>query len=150
MAMGTSWGTGAIILRNARRDKRRRRWFMLTGKIFQEQSMVKRLGVAILGLALILWAAMPAQSADSDAHLRAAVQALRRLDPAHIVVAVPTAAAETCERLATEADEVVCAAMPQPFRAVSLWYDDFPQATDEEVHDLLEEARRQHAVPAHG
>ena len=39
--------------------------------------MVKRLGAAVLGLALILWAAMPAQSADSDAHLRAAVQALQ-------------------------------------------------------------------------
>ena len=48
-----------------------------------------------------------------------------------------------------EADEVVCAAMPHPFRAVGLWYEDFPQATDDEVHDLLEEARREQAMPAH-
>jgi len=39
--------------------------------------------------------------------MRAAVKALRRLGPERIAVAVPTAAAETCERLAREADEVV-------------------------------------------
>ena len=43
----------------------------------------------------------------------------------------------------------MCAAMPEPFRAVGLWYEDFPQATDDEVHDLLEEARREQAMPAH-
>jgi predicted phosphoribosyltransferase len=72
--------------------------------------------------------------------MRAAVQALRRLDPARIVVAVPTAAAETCERLAAEADEVVCASTPRPFHAVGLSYRDFSQTTDAEVSDLLRRA----------
>ena len=36
--------------------------------------------------------------------------------------------------------------MPSPFRAVGLWYRDFPQATDDEVHDLLAEARREREV----
>src|SRR5688572_8124254 len=47
----------------------------------------------------------------------AAVQALRRLQPARIVVAVPTGAAETCAQLRELADEVVCASTPRPFRA---------------------------------
>jgi putative phosphoribosyl transferase len=82
--------------------------------------------------------------------MRAAVLAIRQQHPAHLTVAVPVGAPDTCRQLAGEADEVVCAAMPEPFRAVGLWYEDFPQATDEEVHDLLEEARREHAMPAHG
>ena len=51
--------------------------------------------------------------------------------------------------LRQDADEVVCAAMPSPFRAVGRWYRDFPQASDDEVHQLLEEARREHEATAH-
>jgi predicted phosphoribosyltransferase len=79
--------------------------------------------------------------------MRAAVQALRRLDPARVVVAVPTAAAETCERLAAEADEVVCASTPRPFHAVGLSYRDFAQTTDAEVSDLLRRAASGAAGP---
>src|SRR6195256_4817063 len=53
----------------------------------------------------------------------AAVKALQTQRPARIVVAVPTASAETCEELRSEADEVVCATTPEPFRAVGLWYE---------------------------
>jgi predicted phosphoribosyltransferase len=81
--------------------------------------------------------------------MRAAVLALRQQHPARLVVAVPVGAPETCEQLRSEADEVVCAATPQPFQAVGLWYREFPQATDEEVHDLLEEARRERAAAPH-
>lgn len=82
--------------------------------------------------------------------MRAAVLAIRQQHPAHLAVAVPVGAPDTCRQLMNEADEVVCAAMPQPFRAVGLWYEDFPQATDDEVHELLDEARREYAMPAHG
>jgi len=81
--------------------------------------------------------------------MRAAVLAIRQQQPARLTVAVPVGARGTCRQLTAEADEVVCAAMPEPFRAVGLWYEDFPQATDDEVHDLLEEARREQAMPAH-
>ena len=33
--------------------------------------------------------------------------------------------------------EVVCAATPEPFYAVGLWYEDFSQTSDAEVRDLL-------------
>ena len=70
--------------------------------------------------------------------MRAAVVALRRLKPARIIVAVPTAAPSTCEEFRHEADECVCDITPDPFYAVGLWYEDFSQTTDDEVRDLLE------------
>jgi putative phosphoribosyl transferase len=82
--------------------------------------------------------------------MRAAVLAIRQQHPARLTVAVPVGAPDTCQQLRDEADEVVCAAMPQPFRAVGLWYQEFPQASDDEVHDLLEAARREHAAATHG
>jgi predicted phosphoribosyltransferase len=76
--------------------------------------------------------------------MRAAVAALRRLGPARIVVAVPTAAPSTCDAFRREADECVCDITPDPFHAVGVWYEDFAQTTDEEVRDLLARS----AVPA--
>jgi len=72
--------------------------------------------------------------------MRAAVAALRLEGPARIVVAVPVAASETCDAFLSIADDVVCAYAPEPFHAVGLWYDDFEQTTDEEVHELLDQA----------
>jgi predicted phosphoribosyltransferase len=72
--------------------------------------------------------------------MRAAVAAARAAGPARIVVAVPTAPASTCERLRREADEVVCASTPRPFRAVGYSYRSFPQTSDEEVRELLRAA----------
>jgi putative phosphoribosyl transferase len=72
--------------------------------------------------------------------MRAAVAGLRARQPAQIVVAVPTAAPETCEAFENEVDEVVCAVTPQPFFGVGMWYEDFSQTSDEEVRRLLEEA----------
>lgn len=69
--------------------------------------------------------------------MRAAAAALREQKPARIVVAVPVAAPATCEQFRDEVDEVVCAATPEPFRGVGLWYEDFSQTTDEEVRELL-------------
>jgi erythromycin esterase-like protein/predicted phosphoribosyltransferase len=78
----------------------------------------------------------------TGATMQAAIAAVRRQQPARIVVAVPTASRETCEQLKAEADEVICAVTPEPFHAVGLWYEDFSQTSDEEVRDLLTRARR--------
>ena len=85
----------------------------------------------------------------TGATMRAALKAVRQLNPHWLVAAVPVGASETCDLLRREADEVVCAATPYPFRAVGLWYRDFPQSTDEEVKRLLAQAQREHAQPAH-
>lgn len=69
--------------------------------------------------------------------MRAAIQALRRLGPAHIVVALPAAPRSACEELRLEVDKVVCATTPSPFFAVGASYWDFTQPTDDEVRELL-------------
>jgi predicted phosphoribosyltransferase len=73
--------------------------------------------------------------------MRVAVQALRKMDPARIVVAVPVAAASTYASFRAEGVEIVCLRTPEPFHAVGLWYEDFSQTEDEEVHELLRRAR---------
>lgn len=72
--------------------------------------------------------------------MRAAAEALRQMEPAKLVVAVPVAAALTCNNLKHEVDEVICIATPEQFFAVGQWYRDFGQTTDEEVRALLERA----------
>jgi putative phosphoribosyl transferase len=71
--------------------------------------------------------------------MRAAVLALRQRQARFILVAVPVAPREICERLRSEADEVLCAFQPLHFRAVGYFYADFSQTSDEEVRQLLAE-----------
>ena len=73
----------------------------------------------------------------TGATMLAAARALRGLGPARIVVAAPVGSREACRVFEKEVDEVHCAAMPEPFRAVGLWYDDFNPTTDAEVIELL-------------
>jgi predicted phosphoribosyltransferase len=71
--------------------------------------------------------------------MKAAVQAVRRHEPARVVVAAPVGAPSSCEELKDTADETFCARVPEGFSAVGQWYYDFSQTTDEEVRQLLEE-----------
>jgi len=74
--------------------------------------------------------------------MKAAIRAVRQQGPRRLIVAVPTAPAETCEQLRESADEVVCALTPDPFFAVGGSYADFSQTTDEEVRDLIASAAK--------
>jgi len=76
----------------------------------------------------------------TGASMRVAARAVRRLEPAELVVAVPVAPPETCENLRFEADEIVCAVTPALFSSVGSWYEDFTQTTDQEVRDLLQKS----------
>jgi predicted phosphoribosyltransferase len=79
--------------------------------------------------------------------MRAAVRALRQQQPKKMIVAVPVGARETCDSFKHEVDTMaVCAITPEPFQAVGLWYLDFAQTTDEEVHDLLARANETKAA----
>jgi putative phosphoribosyl transferase len=74
--------------------------------------------------------------------MRAAISALRLEGARRIVVGVPVAPRETCEAIRAEVDEIVCVEMPEQFRAVGMWYDDFGQTSDEEVSALLARANQ--------
>jgi len=72
--------------------------------------------------------------------MKAAVEAVRSLRPARIIVAVPVGSPDTCREFAAIADDIICARAPEHFAAVGQWYDDFRQTTDEEVRELLQAA----------
>jgi len=72
--------------------------------------------------------------------MRAAVAALRKMQPRAILVAVPVAAPQTCDEFRNEGIDIVCLRTPEPFQAVGLWYEDFSQTSDEEVHEILDRA----------
>ncbi|WP_328790385.1 MULTISPECIES: phosphoribosyltransferase [unclassified Streptomyces] len=70
----------------------------------------------------------------------AACEVARAQGAARVVLAVPVAPPDAVARLGSAADEVVCLATPQAFRAVGEWYQDFSQTQDEEVVFLLARA----------
>lgn len=76
--------------------------------------------------------------------MRAAVAVTRQQQPARVVVAVPVGARDSCDALAPEVDELIAVGMPVMFRAVSQWYKEFDQTSDEEVQDLLATAWSEH------
>jgi predicted phosphoribosyltransferase len=68
---------------------------------------------------------------------RAAIQVVRALGAANVVLAVPVAPPDTVRALEQVADVVVAVVTPTPMWAIGAWYDDFSQTTDEEVVRLL-------------
>lgn len=74
----------------------------------------------------------------------AALKAVRQGNPDRIVIAVPVCARETVSSIERMGGvDVVCASVPETFRAVGIWYRNFTQTSDAEVIELLEEASGQ-------
>jgi predicted phosphoribosyltransferase len=70
--------------------------------------------------------------------IAAAVKALKGMQPAKIVVAVPVASMEACQELEAQSGvKCICAATPEPFYGVGMWYEDFSQVSDREVQEVL-------------
>lgn len=78
----------------------------------------------------------------TGASMFAAISALRKANPAKIVVAVPVAAPEVCSAMRRVADECVCVLTPAQLYGVGAWYTDFSQTNDSEVRTILEAAAR--------
>ncbi|GAB42961.1 peptidase S09 family protein, partial [Gordonia terrae NBRC 100016] len=67
-----------------------------------------------------------------------AVDSVRAVGAARVVVAVPTAPSDSVHRLRDRGvDEVIVLVTPEPFRAVGLSYRDFAQVDDDEVITAL-------------
>jgi putative phosphoribosyl transferase len=75
--------------------------------------------------------------------MQAAIEALRQMKAARIVIAVPVAPAYTCDRIRSEVDDLVCLQTPEPFYGVGQFYVDFSQVSDEEVNEFLDCAARE-------
>lgn len=76
----------------------------------------------------------------TGATMRAALRSVRAGNPARLVMAAPVGSVEACAAMASEADEVVCLAQPEPFFAVGLHYEHFEPTEESEVRALLEQA----------
>jgi len=72
----------------------------------------------------------------TGASMRAAIRAVTGR-AGRVIVAVPVGARTTCEELCSMVDELVCALIPEPLDAVSLFYREFQATSDEEVRELL-------------
>lgn len=69
--------------------------------------------------------------------MHAAVMSVKKMKPYSITVAVPVAALAPSEAIRSEVDELMCLSTPEPFGAVGIWYEEFPQTSDLEVQKLL-------------
>lgn len=79
--------------------------------------------------------------------LRAAIEVLRKRQPARLVVAVPFASLSAYTEFGSQVDEMVVFNLTDNFWAVGQAYEDFAQVTDAEVTRLMEmaDASRLHA-----
>ena len=77
----------------------------------------------------------------TGATARVAIHALKRKGPARLILAVPVAPPDSAAELAREVDELVCLETPEQFFAISQFYADFPQVSDQEVSDVLARQR---------
>ena len=83
----------------------------------------------------------------TGASMKAALHAVRQLQPKWLVCAVPVAAPDSLEDIRPLADEVVCLYAPPGFRAVGMYYGDLPQIEDAQVCAALNAARHDENTP---
>lgn len=86
----------------------------------------------------------------TGATMRAAIQAVRQLSPAAIIVAIPVGAPESVAAVAKLVERTVCLFTPDPFSSIGQWYREFGQVSDSEVQDLLQQAWRHEGTEASG
>ena len=73
----------------------------------------------------------------TGATTRAALRATRIRNPRKLVLAVPVAPTECIVQMREETDEVICLEDHELFWAISFYYQDFQQVSDEEVIAIL-------------
>ncbi|HLW91687.1 MAG TPA: phosphoribosyltransferase family protein [Roseiarcus sp.] len=75
----------------------------------------------------------------TGATTRAALGAVRRQNPAKLILAIPVAASEVLHDLRDEADAIVCLEDYELFGWIGAYYRDFRQISDVEVINILAE-----------
>ena len=88
------------------------------------------------------WVIVVDDGIATGATVRAAIAVLRHLEVSRLVVATPTVSSSTASELRPEVDELVALITPTEFFGVGDWYEDFGQTTDEQVRELLAQAKQ--------
>jgi len=73
----------------------------------------------------------------TGATVRAAIEVVRAQQPSAIVLAVPVVQESVAEELRQDVHELVSVITPPDLIAIGVWYESFPQLTDEEVRRTL-------------
>jgi putative phosphoribosyl transferase len=76
----------------------------------------------------------------TGATIRAAILAIRALRPKKIILAAPVGPTDTIAALRRDVDEIVCLEIHDAFGAIGIYYRDFRQLHDDEIHELLSRA----------
>lgn len=79
----------------------------------------------------------------------ASIAAIRRLNPRHIVGAIPVGPQETIRELRRQVDRLVVLMTPEPFYAVGDFYADFTQVEDRDVLHYMQLAQAALAAYKH-
>jgi putative phosphoribosyl transferase len=74
----------------------------------------------------------------TGATMQAALWAVHQEKPQKVIAAFPVASGEAIDRLAADADEIICLRQPAFFYAVGQFYTQFTQVDDQEVLQILE------------
>ena len=69
--------------------------------------------------------------------LLAAVRSIKNQNPLSITLAIPIASKEALHKIEGEVDRIICLEIPEDFRSVGQFYEEFVQITDDEVIELL-------------
>lgn len=72
---------------------------------------------------------------------KAAIVSVKKLNPKKIIFAAPVCSYDTGRELSFLVDDLVCLTVPLNVYAIGFWYENFEQISDEEVLDLLKQAR---------
>lgn len=78
----------------------------------------------------------------TGATMKAAIKAIHLHLPQKLIAAIPVADRQIKDSFQILVDEFVCPMMVDNLQAVGLWYNDFSQTEDVEVHELLSLARQ--------
>ena len=76
----------------------------------------------------------------TGATMMAAIAFVRSHHPQRIILTIPVVAPSALPTLRGLADEIITLITPESLHSISLWYDDFRQVTDQEVHHYLKQA----------
>lgn len=69
--------------------------------------------------------------------IKAAIQTVKKTNPAVIIVASPVGPPDTVAELSESVDRVVCLSTPEYFEAIGQFYEEFPQVDDVTVKSIL-------------
>ena len=72
--------------------------------------------------------------------MMAALRVIQAQEPSSLIIVTPVISRDALDKFQEIADKVVYLHAPEPFISVGIHYEDFPQMTDEEVKNQLDDA----------